>query len=150
MYESPITKIDGESDEQVVKYQENQLMFTIQEEMEFSVDKEELIKALKYDRKQYEKGKIDGKAEMIERIEHAGPYTAGEIICAIENAQKKLEQYRLERPVIICHKEDEDIFKSYCPGANIIVMPEVPGKGLFIADKELRREINQWGEENED
>jgi hypothetical protein len=149
MYENPITQIVGDITEQIEQYQENQLMLTLNQKMGFSVDKEELIKALKYDRKQYEKGEKDGKAEMIERIEHAGPFTAGEIICAIENAQKKLEQYRLERPVIICHKEDEDIFKSYCPGANIIVMPEVPGKGLFIADKELRREINQWGEENE-
>jgi len=144
MYESPITIYVDNMVSQLEQQRENDIMMKITEYTKLDINKDELVKALTYDREQYEKGKKDGKAEMIEKIEHAGPYTVGEIVGAMENAQELLQQQKLERPIIICHKEDEGIFKSYCPGANIIVMPEVLGKGLFIVDKELRREINQW------
>ena len=77
-------------------------------------------------------------------------YSSEEIIKAIQTAQEKLKQQRLERPVILCHKNMENLFSKWYPEANIIVVPEVPSQGLYIIDKELRRYINQQSEESED
>jgi hypothetical protein len=55
MYKSPITIITGQ-----IKYEiENEIYRAVQE-VGVSVDKEELIKALQYDREQYIKGYTDG------------------------------------------------------------------------------------------
>lgn len=66
MYESPIqmfstaleTKLEGEIMTAVQKY-------------DFNVDKEELAKALKYDRDQYEKGYKDGYEAAMKKINDA-------------------------------------------------------------------------------
>ena len=80
-WESPITKIMGEIQNQIVKQEEN-CIFAIKQSIGYSVDKNELIKALNYDREQYDKGYRDGvketfkaeleeiKAEAEELIEH--------------------------------------------------------------------------------
>lgn len=57
MYESPIEKIVKD----IQKADEDHLMFTVESSIGYAVDKEELIKALQYDRKQYEKGYEDGR-----------------------------------------------------------------------------------------
>lgn len=59
MYESPIEIIQKD----IVMKQENDIYQAILEQG-IVVDKEELIKALKYDRDQYEKGFADGKAHV--------------------------------------------------------------------------------------
>ena len=59
MYISPITIMQGEMNVRV----ENEIIKAVRN-IGIDVDKEELIKALAYDRKQYEKGYEDGKAEM--------------------------------------------------------------------------------------
>lgn len=71
MYESPLDKIYGEIHEQIVKQDEENMMLTINQAVGYNVDKQELIKALQYDRNQYEKGYKDGKAEMHEKIDKA-------------------------------------------------------------------------------
>jgi hypothetical protein len=58
MYESPIEIIKGN----VHRTIECDIMRSVQE-VGISVDKEELIRALKYDRGQYEKGYADGKRD---------------------------------------------------------------------------------------
>ncbi len=58
MYESPIELVYGNTQHII----EEDIFKTIQE-MGVNVDKEELFKALKYDRGQYDKGYKDGKAE---------------------------------------------------------------------------------------
>lgn len=67
MYASPIEKIYGELQTQLVQEDENMVMKAIRK-AEIYVDKEELIKALQYDRKQYAKGYSDGKSDVLDRI----------------------------------------------------------------------------------
>ena len=63
MYESPITIITGQ-----MKYEiENEIYRAVQE-VGVSVDKEELIKALQYDREQYIKGYTDGIKKFAEKL----------------------------------------------------------------------------------
>lgn len=58
-YQSPVEMLVGEMTTRI----ENACNATIQQKLGFNIDKEELIKALAYDRHQYEKGYQDGKAE---------------------------------------------------------------------------------------
>ena len=60
MYESPIDVIYNDIQIQVIEHTEEQIYEAIQQ-CDIHVDKEELIKALQYDRKQYEKGYEDGR-----------------------------------------------------------------------------------------
>ena len=67
MYKSPIEKIYGELQTQMVQEDENMVMKAIRK-VEVDVDKEDLIKALQYDRNQYTKGYEDGKNEVLDKI----------------------------------------------------------------------------------
>ena len=67
MYKSPIEKICDEIQTQMVQEEENIVMKAIGE-IGVNVDKEELIKALQYDRNQYTKGYEDGKNEVLDKI----------------------------------------------------------------------------------
>jgi len=67
MYESPIEKIYGELQTQMVQEEEKMVMKAIKE-VGVNVDKEELIKALQYDRNQYAEGYEDGKNDVLEKI----------------------------------------------------------------------------------
>lgn len=58
-YESPIKMYVSQMVKQVEEARENEILHTIREEYAIDVDKEELIKALEYDRGQYEKGYQD-------------------------------------------------------------------------------------------
>lgn len=62
MYESPIQIIMGE----IQTHYEDEILKAIQK-YDVTVDKEELIKALQHDRKQYDKGYKDGCAETFKR-----------------------------------------------------------------------------------
>ena len=62
-YESPITVIYGEMKTE----QENEVLRVVRH-YDIDVDKEELIKALKYDREQYSKGYADGIKKFAERL----------------------------------------------------------------------------------
>ena len=67
MYESPITLVEDE----ISMCSEDNIYRAVQE-CRIDVDKDELIKALKYDRRQYEKGYADAlnqiKTDLIERL----------------------------------------------------------------------------------
>lgn len=63
MYENPIQGEFGEIQTKIIEAQENYIMQMVQD-YGVTVDKEELIKALQYDRQQYEKGYADAKEEM--------------------------------------------------------------------------------------
>ena len=67
MYKSPIEKIYGELQTQMVQEDEKLVMKAIRE-VGVDVDKDELIKALQYDRNQYTKGYEDGKNEILDKI----------------------------------------------------------------------------------
>lgn len=63
-YQSPITaQFCGSLNDEMIKFSEDTALTEIKEAIGYNIDKEELIKALVYDRHQYEKGYQDGKAE---------------------------------------------------------------------------------------
>lgn len=63
MYKSPIEIITGQM---TMKY-ENNIVKCVQK-YHPNIDKDELYKALKYDRDQYEKGYVDGATEFANRL----------------------------------------------------------------------------------
>ena len=62
-WESPITKIYGDIQNDIVRQEEENYMCAIKQAIGYEVDKEELIRALQYDREQYDKGYNDGVKE---------------------------------------------------------------------------------------
>ena len=60
MYNSPITELIGDMHTEMIKEHDNQIMFRVKQTIGYNIDKDELIKALNYDRQQYEKGYEDG------------------------------------------------------------------------------------------
>ena len=60
MYENPIRIAIDDMAKNIIKAQDDYIVMEIQKIISVDVDKEELIKALKYDREQYEKGYKDG------------------------------------------------------------------------------------------
>lgn len=83
-YESPVNIIMGQVEQEIKQIQnetENTIMSEIRQQLGVYVDKEELIKALQYDRNQYDKGYSDGRASIVaefekikEKIGEAYPY----------------------------------------------------------------------------
>ena len=67
MYKSPIEKIYGELQTQMVQEDENMVMKAVRK-VGVNVDKGALIKALQYDRNQYTKGYEDGKNDVLDKI----------------------------------------------------------------------------------
>ena len=69
MYESPIliTQIGDQIGTELVE-QEEAYVFSVVKRMYVDVDKDELIRALDYDRGQYDKGYFDGRAARDEEI----------------------------------------------------------------------------------
>lgn len=78
MYKSPIDVFVKE----MRMKQEEQVLEAIQE-IGVSVDKDELIKALQYDRGQYEKGFAEGRAEAIKEFAEKlkDKYSQADILC---------------------------------------------------------------------
>lgn len=60
-YESPIEMIVSQMSSEFDRMKENQLMLRVNQAVDFYVDKAELLKALQYDRNQYETGYLDAK-----------------------------------------------------------------------------------------
>lgn len=67
MYNSPIELIVSDWQHQLMEQQENQIYQAVYS-TGVNVDKDELIKALMYDRNQYEKGYMDGARDLAERL----------------------------------------------------------------------------------
>ena len=66
MYNSPIELIVDEITHQIVKQKDENIYQAVLSYIP-NVDKEELLRALQYDRNQYEKGYMDGKADAAQR-----------------------------------------------------------------------------------
>lgn len=60
MYESPIQMIVDKIQTQMIQQEEDQLLMQVQKSLRFDIDKAELLRALNYDRDQYQKGYKDG------------------------------------------------------------------------------------------
>lgn len=109
-YKSPINKIEQEIASQIVETEEGKLMYEVQKAIGYSIEKEELIKALQYDRGQYEKGYKDG-------------YNANKWIPVSERLPKVMDGTNGECSdnVLMCVADDEWItistgFYGYYPG----------------------------------
>ncbi|MDT3387720.1 MAG: DUF551 domain-containing protein [Bacteroidota bacterium] len=59
-YSSPIMLLTQDGAAESIKRQEEQLVCKLSQAIGYQIDKEQLVKALQYDRKQYEKGFADG------------------------------------------------------------------------------------------
>ena len=68
MYESPIRLLVSDIEHQIRDEQERCILEAVQR-VGVSVDKEELIKSLQYDRRQYEKGYADGAKEALDALD---------------------------------------------------------------------------------
>lgn len=100
MYKSPIEKIYGELQTQMVQEDENMVMKAVRK-VGVNVDKGALIKALQYDHNQYTKGYEDGKNDVLDKIrdeisdlddkyEFAGYYKA------VNDALQIIDKYMIE------------------------------------------------------
>ena len=69
MYKSPIDLLVADIQHQLVKQQEEDIYQAVVK-CGVHVDKQELIRALQYDRRQYDKGYADGKRDAMENIVH--------------------------------------------------------------------------------
>lgn len=69
MYESPIEMLVSDIRHQIVKQQDDEIYKAVLHYVP-NVNKEELIRALKYDREQYQKGYADGKADAGSAVKH--------------------------------------------------------------------------------
>lgn len=75
MYESPLkitswTSLDGMVSE-LVKEQDDRIVAYIKANCNIDVNRDELVKALAYDRKQYDKGYADGVEETLNNLRDA-------------------------------------------------------------------------------
>ena len=85
MYQSPIS-IYETAMETIIEHRENAIFAKVQDAFDVQVDKKELIRALQYDRGQYEKGFQDGVA-------------SAEVVKWIPVSERMPERFQ---PVIIC------------------------------------------------
>lgn len=77
MYQSPITTIQEEINRQIQIDFENQVMSAVLK-VGVVVDKEELLRALQYDREQYQKGYDEG---YLRGIDEFAEFCKGDIVC---------------------------------------------------------------------
>lgn len=84
MYQSPISVYET-AVQSIMEQRENALFAKIKDAFDVQVDKEELIRALQYDRGQYEKGYFDGKEEAMPKwipVTELLPSSEGKYLCA--------------------------------------------------------------------
>ena len=91
MYKSPIEIIYDKVHNDILDMTEEYIMLKIEQAMEVKVDKDEMIKALRYDRNQYEKGYADAQqkyeqvfnklADFLESLQIDVPCRALDIDC---------------------------------------------------------------------
>ena len=103
-WESPIIKIYGDIHNEIVRQDEENCTFAIEQAIGYKVDKEELIKALQYDRDQYDKGYKDGTKEIFikELFE-----IEKELFSCRDNSLYVDEEF-------VRVSDIEEVFKEYC------------------------------------
>ena len=114
MYESPITLINKE-----IQFSLEDEVYKAVEQIGIKVDKDELIKALKYDRGQYEKGYEDAKAEQKkgEWINDRGLYRCS--VCNelwVEWWAVCMEPARMYKEMKYCPKCGAEMKEGVCNG----------------------------------
>lgn len=97
-YKSPIIRIQNQLLSEMVKKEEYQLMCEVRRTIGYNIDKSELIKALNYDRGQYDKGYQDGKSCVMKRKEgqwliNSGGYYPYCSVCYNEPKNREMSNY---------------------------------------------------------
>ena len=64
MYESPIEKVCSDIINQIINQDEENLLYQVNQVVGYRIDKDELLKALQYDRQQYAKGYEAGRTDL--------------------------------------------------------------------------------------
>lgn len=73
MYIPPIILTQRQIEDEIIKHTDDTIMYEVQHRLMIDIDKEELIKALNYDRDQYNEGFADGhKAGYRQALEEMG------------------------------------------------------------------------------
>ena len=88
-WQSPITEMQTIQ----CKLKEENLMLSVNQAVGYSVDKEELLKALKYDRDQYNKGFKDGQKAFAKKIKDK---INEKYACALEIIDKCLSELEVQ------------------------------------------------------
>ena len=105
MYQSPIEIIMGDIQSKIIEHQEKMTMEMVRD-IGIKVDKDELVKALQYDREQYSKGYSDAIKE-----------TKGEWLRMSDLPEKDDDRYQCSRCGNVVHyksKMDLYTFNSWC------------------------------------
>ena len=101
-YESPIKMYIGQMVEQVEKAREDEIIHTIHEQYAIDVNKEELIKALNYDRDQYNKGFQAG-------------YERARTNFSPKQGEWSFNPYDGNSYCSLCHAKAPFGYKNFCP-----------------------------------
>ena len=94
MYESPVNLIYHESERQIIQEQEQTILKAIIG-YDVVINKEELIKAINYDRNQYSKGYKDGVNDILDKIRAEIKTMSGDIE-TIANVLEIIGKYKAE------------------------------------------------------
>lgn len=84
MYESPIEVMYGEMHSKMVKDEEDRIMYEVNRQVGVHVDREQMLKALQYDRNQYDKGYKDALVDMQHLTDLVKDFNPAEIAHHIE------------------------------------------------------------------
>ena len=105
MWESPIQMITDDIIKDLVQKQDEWLMEAVHR-VGFNIDKDELVKALNYDRDQYEKGYADGRRARDEEIVRCKD-------CV--HRPKGTNNHDLEFPDYVCPCQCDDFWYNWMP-----------------------------------
>ena len=149
MYNSPINIISQWVDEQIKeqhKQEENAIVAEITRKIGVDVDKDELIRALNYDRQQYEKGFFDGvmsgRHEVESRLVHLNNnhYISSEYLNRLE-AQDAVSDYKEFIKKKICDEIGRYLYEN-----NLVSFTESDG---FDGGTIIRADVQVYDENKE-
>ena len=143
MYESPITIIESTLDsfsKAIIKQREDAIFAEVQSSFGVDLDKDELIRALQYDRNQYDKGYADGFRQAIKTFVDR---LHQEILDARNSNFKAIN----ERKAKYESDYDSDPFLHYCQGK----IQALDGIDYFVFENfaNLKNESPSYGERRE-
>lgn len=132
MYKSPISIIESTMDsfsKTIIKQKDDAIFAEIQHSFGVDLDKDELIRALQYDRGQYEKGYADGKTDAVQQwipvSERLPESYVNVIVCRCDGVNRSVGvEY-----VTLCDDWSKDYLSLATSVTHWMPMPEPPKEG---------------------